>query len=167
MVTRVRIKVPSKRGDTVYFASVKEGLSSCPGVVSVDTNPQTAGILVVHSGEMKSLADYAKAKNLFVLNIPKTKPRSLMSDVAATFKSYNDQLKKMTGGELDIPSLVFLSLIVSGVYQIIRGNLGAPAWYTAFYYALGVFTHSMSVDELDESQGPLDTFDEEGSENSD
>ncbi len=167
MVTRVRIKVPSKRGDTVYFASIKERLSSCPGVVSVDTNPQTASILVVHSGEMKSLADYAKAKDLFVLNIPKTKPKSLMSGVAGAFKSYNDQLKKMTGGELDIPSLVFLSLIISGVYQIIRGNLGAPAWYTAFYYALGVFTHSMSVDDLDESQGPLDTFDEEGFENSD
>jgi hypothetical protein len=70
----VQIKVPSKRGDTVYFTSVKEGLSSCPEVLTVDTDPQTAGILVLHSGEVKSLADYAKAKDLLLLNIPETKP---------------------------------------------------------------------------------------------
>jgi len=151
MVTRVRIKVPSKKGDTAYFAAVKKKLSLCPGILGVQTNPRTAGILVLHSGAVNSLADYAKAKDLFLLKIPEARRKSLMADVAAVFKSYNDQLKKMTEGELDIPSLVFVSLIVSGIYQIVRGNLGAPAWYTAFWYALGVYTQSMSVDEFNES----------------
>ena len=31
-----------------------------------------------------------------------------------------------------------------------------PAWYTAFYYALGVFSHSRAVDEFDEGEDLLD-----------
>jgi hypothetical protein len=27
----------------------------------------------------------------------------------------------------------------AGIYQIARGNFAAPAWYTAFWYALGLF----------------------------
>jgi len=57
----------------------------------------------------------------------------------------------MTGGEVDIPSLVFVSLLFSGIWQIARGNLAMPAWYTAFYYALGVFTRAQ-VDEWDEGE---------------
>jgi hypothetical protein len=79
--------------------------------------------------------------------------------VAASFRAYNENLKKLTGGEIDIPSLVFVSLLISGIWQIARGNLAMPAWYTAFYYALGVFT-SAKVDEFDEGENLLADFDD-------
>jgi hypothetical protein len=55
----------------------------------------------------------------------------------------------MTGGELDIPSVFFAALLISGIYQIARGNMAAPAWYTAFWYAFGIFSRDMlhKVDE--------------------
>ncbi len=70
-------------------------------------------------------------------------------NVADTFRAYDKDLKKISGGELDIPSLVFLSLLISGIWQIARGNLGMPAWYTAFLlcarriYALSRWTSRM------------------------
>jgi hypothetical protein len=160
--TRLRIKIPSRKRDAAYFAAVQEGLSSCPGVTRVEVNPLVGSVLVHYSGDAKSLAAHAKARRLFHVKAGKARRRSIMGEVAATFGTYNSQLKKMTGGELDLASLVFLSLVVSGVYQILRGNLTAPAWYTAFYYALGVFSHNRPVDEFDEGEDLLDDIDEGG-----
>jgi hypothetical protein len=84
--------------------------------------------------------------------------KSLFGNVADTFQMYNRNLKKVTGGDVDIPSLIFLSLIISGIWQIARGNLAIPAWYTAFYYALGVFTRAQ-VDEWDEGDDLAADFD--------
>jgi hypothetical protein len=36
-----------------------------------------------------------------------------------------------------------MGLLGTGIYQIVRGNFGAPPWYTAFWYAFGVFTKSL------------------------
>jgi len=40
--------------------------------------------------------------------------------------------------------MAILSLLGLGLYQILRGNFRAPPWYTAFWYALGIFTKSLS-----------------------
>ena len=58
---------------------------------------------------------------------------------------------------MDIPTLVFLSLLISGIWQIARGSVAMPAWYTAFYYALGIFTRAQ-VDDLDEGGELLEEF---------
>jgi hypothetical protein len=68
-------------------------------------------------------------------------------------------LKRLTSGEVDIPSLVFLGLVVSGIYEIARGNLVMPAWYTAFYYALQVFSRGQ-IDELDSGENLLEGFED-------
>jgi len=160
--TRLRIQIPSKKRDAAYFAAAREGLSSCAGVTEVEVNPLVGSILVLYSGDIKTLAAQARVKGLFDVKVRKRRRRSLLGHVAAEFGTYNAQLRKMTGGELDIASLVFLSLLVSGVYQILRGNLATPAWYTAFYYALGVFAHSREVDESGEADNLLDEIDEAG-----
>ena len=72
---------------------------------------------------------------------------------------YNQDLKKLTGGEVDIPSLIFLSLLISGIWQIARGNFAMPAWYTAFYYALGVFARAQVEDEWEEGEVLVADFD--------
>jgi hypothetical protein len=47
-------------------------------------------------------------------------------------------LRAVTGGKVDIPSAVFLALLCSGLYQLMRGRISAPPWYTAFWYAFGL-----------------------------
>jgi len=70
--------------------------------------------------DIKALADYARTNGLFSLARAIPSKRTLFQDVAGTFQSYNRSPKHMTGGELDIPGLVFVSLLVSGIWQIAR-----------------------------------------------
>lgn len=159
MSCRLRLKIPSKKGDHSYFSSLRERISQCPGVAAVSVKPQTGSVLILHDSEASEVLAYAENNELFVTKRVSRPSKTLFNSVADTFQGYNRSLKSFTGGEMDIPSLVFLSLVVSGIYQIARGNLVAPAWYTAFYYALGVFTRA-KVDEWDEGEELVDDVDD-------
>jgi hypothetical protein len=160
MPCRLRIKVPSKKGDLSYFAEVQEQLSACPGVQDVTVSPYTGGAVILYDCDERTVAEYAREKGLFTLGHPaRLKKKTLFDHVADTFGTYNKSLKKLTDGQVDVPSLVFLSLVISGIYQIARGNLSSPAWYTAFYYAVGVFSRAR-VDEWDEAEEFPEDFDD-------
>jgi hypothetical protein len=151
MARRLRIKIPSKKGDVSYFSALRERLSACPGVGEIRVNPQTGSALISYECDRKALVEFAGEKNLFLLRRSTPRRKTLFGNVAGTFQGYNQDLKKLTGGEVDIPSLIFLSLLISGIWQSARGNLAMPAWYTAFYYALGVFTRAQA-DDWDEGE---------------
>jgi hypothetical protein len=149
MPCRLRVKIPSKKGDVSYFSALAERLSECPAVQEIRVNPRIGSALILHKGDAKTVSEFAKEHDVFHLKRAKRAQKTLFAEVAHTFGGYNRNLRKWTDGELDIQSLVFLSLVVSGIWEIARGNLTMPAWYTAFYYALGVFTRSQ-VDEWEE-----------------
>jgi hypothetical protein len=152
MARRLRIKIPSKKGDVSYFSTLRERLASCPGIEEIRVNPQTGSALISYECERKTLVEFAREKDLFRLTRSAPRRLSIFGKVAHTFRAYNQDLKKLTGGEVDIPSLIFLSLLISGIWQIARGNFAMPAWYTAFYYALGVFTRTQVEDEWEEGK---------------
>jgi hypothetical protein len=154
---RLRIKVPSKKGDRAYFAELEEHFSGQTGIDKVVVNPCTGSALFEGDTGIRPIAHHGMKCNLFTLKKPSKPKATLFDNVAGTFQLGNTRLKQYTDGHIDIPSLVFLSLLVSGMYQIFRGNVAAPAWYTAFYYALGIFTKT-KFDELDESEDLLDDF---------
>ncbi len=156
---RLRIKIPSKKGNSSFFSTLLDRLAKCPDIEDIRVNAQIGSALILYTGDTKVVAEFAENNELFHLN-PGSRPRkTFFVNVADTFRAYDKELKQISGGEVDIPSLVFLSLLISGVWQIARGNLGMPAWYTAFYYALGVFTRSQ-VDEPDEGGELVEEFGE-------
>lgn|GEM_PF-296715 len=158
---RLRVKFPTKKGNEAFFASVAEKFAKCPGVEKVEVNPTTASVLFVHSITPKQIDRFAVRNGLFRLASWRHARKTLFGDVASTFENWNRNLKQSTGGGVDIPSLIFLSLIVSGIYQVMRGNITMPAWYTAFYYALGIFSKG-HVEEPDEGPEMLRGDDEGG-----
>jgi hypothetical protein len=128
-------------------------------------NPVTGSVLVTFSCDIETLAKYARTNELFSLYQSRSPNKSLFQDMAAMFHSYDEAMKKMTGGELDIPSLVFLSLLVSGIWQVARGNVAMPAWYTAFYYALSVFASSKTeMGDFDEGESLIGVIDDAAGE---
>jgi len=138
---RMRIKIPSAKGNALYFETLESDLRKYPEVREVSTNPTTASVLILSEKSAGAgLARFAREEGLFELRRPRSSAKSLVANVTNTFAAYDKRLRKFTGSELDIPSLVFLALLASGIMQIARGNIVAPAWYTAFYYALGIFT---------------------------
>jgi len=159
MARRLRIKIPSKKGEVAYFSTLRERLSGCPGVGEIRVNPETGSALISYECQRKTIAEFARENGLFLLKRPTPRRKTLFGNVADTFQGYNQYIRNLTGGEVDIQSLVFVSLLLSGMWQIARGNLAMPAWYTAFYYALGVFTRTQ-VDEWDEGEDLAPEFDD-------
>jgi copper chaperone CopZ len=143
MPGRLRIRVPSKRGDADYFRAVKEALSAVEGVESVEVAPLTGSVLLCSQAAAQKLIEAARAQGLFVVKEePEVEGTVLHDSIAAGFASMNDRVKTLSGAGFDLPGLAFLALMGAGIYQIARGNFAAPAWYTAFWYALGIFSKS-------------------------
>ena len=139
---RVRLKIPSRKGDSLYFESIKEQMLKLSGIEALRINPMSGSILIIHTSDIKKIAWYAQDKGLFNLKNSKPEPSDMHYTVSRAFKHINEKIKGITGGDMDIAGAVFLTLLGLGVYQISRGNLAAPAWYTAFWYALNIFLKS-------------------------
>ena len=147
---RMRVRVPSRRGDPAYFSIVEETLRGLTGVERVEADPLTGGILILHSIGPAAIVDYAAQKGLFLAKEEEAKKRggTVLHDVlGAPFGSFSRRIRAFTGNAADLSGLAVLALLTVGVYQIARGNFGAPAWYTAFWYALGIFNKSDSGKE--------------------
>ncbi len=139
---RLRLRVPSKKGDALYFASVRDALSAIDGVESVEVSPVTGSVLLHHTGPFAAI-EAARPRDLFnIVETPQAEATSLHDSVTTLFGAIDDRIKGVTGKSVDLAGLAFLALVAAGVYQIGRGNFTAPAWYTAFWYALGIFGKS-------------------------
>jgi hypothetical protein len=136
---RLRIRVPSERGNDDFFSRVMTGFAGMGGIDRVDINLTTASVLFITKTDADAIAQYAAENGLFKLHGPSLGSTTLSRKIAGDFKSLNERVKQFTGGDLDVPGLAFLGLLGVGIYQISIGNFTAPAWYTAFWYSLNVF----------------------------
>lgn len=145
---RVRIKIPSKKGDESFFLSMKDRFSSFPGVQKIEINPLTGSLLILHSFDPKLLditqiKAYTELNSLFRLegaaSAGKEESLNIRKKFGETFQGFNENMKELTSGEIDLPTLAFMLLLGVGIYQIGVGNFTAPAWYVAFWYAMNIF----------------------------
>jgi hypothetical protein len=136
---RARIRIPSRKGDGFYFSALRERLHRCEQVTGVETNDRTGGALIFYTGDFAAIAGYAEKEGIFRLAAKNNNPGSLTHVTVATYKRLDSRVKSLTGGGLDLPSATWVALVGAGVYKIARGNFVAPAWYTAFWYALNIF----------------------------
>jgi len=57
--------------------------------------------------------------------------------------SLNQKIQQVTSGRLNLTNGIFLALVIFGVSELIRGNWKTPPWYTAFWYAFGVYSKTL------------------------
>ena len=158
MAGRIRIRVPSQKGNAAYFASVKEALSACVGVEGVEVAPFTGSILVRCHGPTEGVIGWAQSQGLFVVRQEQSiKVTAFHDAVASRFGALDDRIRAVTGEGFDLPGLAFLGLMGAGIYQIARGNFAAPAWYTAFWYALGLFGKSSGKKDGKDAKGTVES----------
>lgn len=139
---RLRIKIPSKKGNNSYFESLEQKLSGCNGVQGVKTNAVTAGVLLLHDADIKGISKFAEENRLFMVKSLGSERTLLVDRIRNSFEDLNRRTKNLTGGELDVASAVFVSLVSLSIYQIARGNFFAPAWYTSLWYAVNMVFRS-------------------------
>jgi hypothetical protein len=141
---RLRIRVPSKKGDREYFKSVGDTLVRYQEFDVLQLNPVTGSVLLIDERlDVGGLEAYAEEKGLFALRRKALQTLPLSRRIAEPLSSTNVFLSRTTGGFLDLPGAAFLLLLGVGIYEILRGNFRTPPWYTAFWYAFGVFTKSI------------------------
>jgi hypothetical protein len=69
---RVRLRVPSKRGDVSYFERAVKELSRHPAVLELAASPLTGCITLVHSDPLQAILD--AAANLILFEMGELKP---------------------------------------------------------------------------------------------
>jgi hypothetical protein len=98
---------------------------------------------VAENLDQVGIAKYAEEKSLFNIQASGNQQKSLSKRLVEPVGALSDSIRQFSKGELDLPGMAFLALLGVGIYQIARGNLRAPPWYTAFWYAMGIFTKSI------------------------
>lgn len=145
---RVRLRVPSRRGDTAYFTDLRERIKGLPLVHDVSVNAGTASVLVLHAPDVgaidpKAVQDFAAAGGLFRLDLQTAEREAhagaVADQIAGLFQTTDARVRTWSQGGLDLPTLAALGLAASGLLQLSRGNVTAPAWHVSLWYALNIF----------------------------
>ncbi len=143
---RLRLKITGRREDHKYFSSVHEKLQKAGFAQSV-ANPLTGSIIIEKKGvKVDEIAAFGKKNKLFAMAVSEKKESGneiLLQKVTTPLSGINADLKKISGGDVDLPIAIFILLLAFGVIEILRGNFKMPPWYTAFWYAFGVFSKSI------------------------
>jgi hypothetical protein len=140
---RLRIKIPSQKGNLAILKSYGDQFAACPGVLSIEVNPETGSMLLIHQTTVHEIADYARSKNLFSLQEqkgPKVPSADLRRDLGETFKSIDRQIQNLTDGDMDLSGFALAALIVAGTAQLVSGNAGAIPWFAAYWYAYHLYS---------------------------
>ena len=153
---RLRVKIPSQRGNLGALKSYGDQFAACPGVLSIEVNPMTGSMLLIHQTTVAEIAEYARAKNLFILKEqkgPKEPSADLRRNLGETFKSIDRQIQSLTDGDLDLSGFALAALIVAGTAQILAGNAGPIPWFAAYWYAFHLYSRTQ---EGEKKQGRKD-----------
>jgi hypothetical protein len=132
---RVRLRLQGARGRPQRLEQVRRKLTELDGVDHVHINPDTGSVLVQGSVGIEALGRFAMQSGLFALEgeMPELKP--VLDEVMTHAATADAELKRLTGGRIDLASAVVLSLAGLALVQLIRGEIAAPAltvlWYAA------------------------------------
>ena len=142
MPGRVRLKLPEKKGDSVYLRRIAEEYGARQGIDQVLITPETGSILFLHALDKEKIIEHLGSSGLFRLEFGAAAGSDLHHDVKGCFRNVSKKVEDATGGAMNISQAAFLALLGAGIVQIGRGNMTAIPWYTAFWYALNIFLKS-------------------------
>lgn len=146
---RQRIRIPSRRGDRDYFVKVHQAAVQAP-IEIVRANVLTGSILFQgKKADPESIARFGSDNNLFRIE-PALPAPALAKRISAPVTTVDGTIKHLTAGQLDLPGALFILLLFTAVYEIARGRFRTPPWYTAFWYAFGLFTKALIDRETDD-----------------
>ena len=156
---RVRLKVPAKKNDADFFSRLEKFLTPLPGVERVEVNPLTGSVLVFHSlnlgsrEDLRSLATSSEIGGLFTLKahqsdaaLPRSPAVPLARSLATSLATLNEQVRGLSGGFVDVPTLAIAGLVAVSIRQMREGVVFIPA-VTALWYA-----SSLLKDQLPKGQ---------------
>lgn len=139
---RQRIRIPECRGDLRYFAGVRKAALKAP-MEYIRVNALTASILFEGADiTPEAVNKFGKENQLFTI-APALPVPSAAKRVTAPLTAVDKGIREISAGQIDLPGALFILLLLTALYEIASGRFKSPPWYTAFWYAFGLFTKSM------------------------
>ena len=154
---RLRLRIPTRRGDVSFFQGIVHALSECPDVKEIDATPLTGSVLIRHSGSAQAITAAAAERKIFEVGNEPEKAREAAPassgplDAAATglgglalfqlarghaignaaenfwMPTGRNGFSAATKSQRDLPLL--------GIFQLLRGELLGSA-SSLFFYSL-------------------------------
>ncbi|HJW81415.1 MAG TPA: hypothetical protein VJ396_04140 [Acidiferrobacterales bacterium] len=134
---RLRLRIRARRGHADYFAGIEEKLVQCPGIERVVTNPVTGSVLLEPAIDLAALVAFTQAQQLFQLAQTPALMAPLTQQVAEHFADLNGELRRFSGGGIDLGALGFIGMVTLAAVQLQRGHVLGPA-STLLWYAAGL-----------------------------
>lgn len=145
---RLRLQILSRKGDTAYFAMAASRLKAVLPYRIIATSALTGSLLIEDEAcDLDAVRNAADAQGLFSIRAAALPTQSLAQRIVLPISGANRRLNELSGGVLDLPGMIFLSLLAFGLWELAIGNFKRPPWYTAFWYAFGLFSKAI-FDEL-------------------
>lgn len=155
---RIRVRIPSAKGDTEFLEEARAALAALPGVIEVSSNPLTGSLLILHLPEVELDLEGATGSHNggslpFVVEKPsnpgpapqrrkfRNGPRqSLVAHaIAESATNLDDAVRDATGDVLDLK--VLLPIVVGGLALSFIGgpSRSAPIWLPLIIFAFSSF----------------------------
>lgn len=134
---RLRLRIRARRGQADYFAGIEEKLAQCPGVERIVTNPVTGSVLLEPAIDLGALAAFAQTHQLFQIAEAPVLMAPLTRQLAERFTDLDGELRKLSGGGINLGALGFIGLMTLAAVQLQRGHVLGPA-STLLWYAAGL-----------------------------
>lgn len=130
MEGRTRLRIPARRGDAAFFASVATALSTIAGVHHADVRPLTGSILLQHGLPLAAVAAAAEQARLFKIADGTSMPPPPQA------------------APIDAKWVIGVGLGVVAVWQLTQGRILPPAITLAWYGAhlTGLLANGDSAD---------------------
>lgn len=148
---RTRIRIPARRGDHEYFGRLKETLESCPGVLAVEANALTAGLLLRHDARLEEIGAFAETQELFALSHELAAFVPLGRRLLDIGRAIDKALLDATHGKLNATEAGLLAVLALAFYQLWRGNILPPA-SPLFGYALSILAVALARRSSEDQQ---------------
>ena len=137
---RLRIKITSRKGDTGYFEKIDSALAGLQQFEGLAANALTGSVLIVDKQiDVDKIAAFAKDRQLFDLSDQNGTRSPMTTQLVSHLENLNINIRKLTTGEMDLAGILLLFLLIAGLTELLRGKIQMPPWYTAFWYAFGIY----------------------------
>lgn len=152
---RMRIRIPSAKGDAELSQRIRELAKSLAGVESVESNFMTGSLLIHYAkdgfGDFERRLSSASDSVLDLKSAPpepkenttqaageRQAASAAAAAIAAAFKELDGNLRSATGNTLDLKVLLPLGAAAAGLLTL-RKAMPTPLWVTLMIFAFSAF----------------------------
>ena len=137
---RLRIKITSRKGNVAFFEKLQSTLARLQTFDELEVNALTGSVLIIAEHiDVDDIAEFAKDRQLFELAVQNSSNSPMTTQLVSHLENLNFNLRRLTTGEMDLAGILLLFLLISGFTELLRGKIQMPPWYTAFWYAFGIY----------------------------